>query len=152
MNYYIIFILSVIQISCKNEVSSEAEIKKLNEYKENYAKIDSSSSINCNEYLKKFVSSTNIKDYNSMYEYRMQLKLTTKKDDINVTVERLEDTTASVHVTFENEDGRDATIAWIELSLNKLIVKDITFDIDSPTYLTFDTSILIDLQKRCLTR
>jgi hypothetical protein len=82
----------------------------------------------------------------------MQDELSIKRDDINVTVERLEDSTARVHVTFENEDGRDATISWIELSLNKLIVKDITFDIDSPIYLTFDTSILIKMQKRCLTR
>lgn len=152
MNYYIICILSILLISCKNDVISEAEIKKSNEYLENFTNLDTNSSINCNEYLKKLIFSTNIENNNIEYQSIMQDELSIKRDDINVTVERLEDSTARVHVTFENEDGRDATISWIELSLNKLIIKDITFDIDSPIYLTFDTSILIKMQKRCLTR
>lgn len=104
----------------------------------------------CPDKIKRLVSSTNLQNSNSLYKAILEEGLPVTREELSVWVDRIDDSSTSIQLTFENEDERQVTVAWLRIHLLSVVIADITTDDDEVTYLSFDTTLLIDIQKNCV--
>jgi hypothetical protein len=102
------------------------------------------SEVNCSNLISEIIRSSN--GFDSVVNATQSFL---SRDKINLTIDEATQTFVSMELSFTNEEGRDATLAWFMLDLKSGQLTDITIDPDKPIGLKFNQNLLRAYKKHC---
>ena len=98
----------------------------------------------CDELIKAIVLSSN--GYDSIVK---AVKPFLMEEKIDISVDEFTTEFIRIHISFKNEEGRNATLAWLYLDLKNKKLLDVTIDPDNPISLKFNHSLIDRIFKQC---